>query len=170
VAGAHTGDGGGPGGSSVDQARTDALPSATPGLGGAQAPGPSTQASTSTDCGRGSMTTAKCGAPLLTRDHCRLCVEAERPLTYLRWRHGGCRHEEGPEPKGAEPCRLTGGMRPAERAGKSGCSRRRWAPQERARLEGCEAQGLMGTGKLVRSSAATGRDELIGRRAHAGAR
>jgi hypothetical protein len=62
VAGAHTRDGGGPDASSVDNARTAALPSATPGLGGAQAPGASTQASTSTSYNRGSVTTVQCGA------------------------------------------------------------------------------------------------------------
>ena len=59
VAGAHTRDGGGPDGSSLDHARVDTLLTATPGLGGARSPEPSTEASPSADYGRGSMTTVK---------------------------------------------------------------------------------------------------------------
>jgi hypothetical protein len=61
VAGAHASDGRRLDESSVDDAGADALSSATPNLGGSQAPWTSTQASTSTSYGRGSVATVNCG-------------------------------------------------------------------------------------------------------------
>jgi hypothetical protein len=61
VARADTSDGGGPDGSAVDQARAEARPRTTPGLGSAPTPGPSSHASPATGSGRSRMTTVQWG-------------------------------------------------------------------------------------------------------------
>jgi hypothetical protein len=107
VARADTSDGGGPDGSAVDQARAEARPRTTPGLGSAHTPGPSSHASPATGDGRSRMTTVQWGGTLRRQD----LGHRLRTLQHLinhNW--------PSARPPGSSPCWSGPPPRPARRA------------------------------------------------------